>query len=270
MLREGNAMKLQTLRWERAAQGGWALVEPLDLAGGRRPLRRTCRRSAFTLIELLVVIAIIAILAAMLVPAVQNALDSARIAACNSNQRQIGLGVAAFVGDHDGNMPHCWNFGEQEGWYNELEGYAVEQARTSRLWACPSVRYEPNPELLPLPKIPIAHYAASIVAMLPQNNVGSAPRRAQLDFTKPTGTLMLADAVSQLPGHPTAYAHAGFWFASGSAVMGFPDRPISIPPGRFDIPDFRHLERAQVLFVDGHVEGLLASQILRRHFQVDP
>jgi len=67
---------------------------------------RPCRQSAFTLVELLVVISIIAILAALLLPALQSARVRAKVVQCASNERQIGAGMSAFLADHDGAYPY--------------------------------------------------------------------------------------------------------------------------------------------------------------------
>lgn len=69
-------------------------------------------KKAFTLIELLVVIAIIAILAAMLMPALTRAKEEAQKARCSANVHNLGLGWAMFRKDFDGN----WSREQCDGW----------------------------------------------------------------------------------------------------------------------------------------------------------
>ncbi len=67
------------------------------------------QRRGFTLIELLVVIAIIAILAAILFPVFAKAREKARQASCQSNEKQIALGILQYNQDYDEAMPPQFN-----------------------------------------------------------------------------------------------------------------------------------------------------------------
>jgi len=66
----------------------------------------TSGRRAFTLVELMVVVAIIALLAALLLPALASAKDKGRKAACVSNLHQVGLAIHLYASDLDGVIPY--------------------------------------------------------------------------------------------------------------------------------------------------------------------
>jgi prepilin-type N-terminal cleavage/methylation domain-containing protein/prepilin-type processing-associated H-X9-DG protein len=116
-------------------------------------------RKAFTLIELLVVIAIIAILAAILFPVFAQARESARMASCLSNMKQIGLSLRMYATDYDETYPNIyqgWSVapnqvaaGSNEGWMwkNAVQPYIKNKG----IWNCPSnpVASPTRPGILP-------------------------------------------------------------------------------------------------------------------------
>jgi len=69
------------------------------------------RRKAFTLVELLVVIGIIAVLIAILLPALNKARQAADRVVCGSNMRQVGLAMLTYASENKGTLPWgAWNF----------------------------------------------------------------------------------------------------------------------------------------------------------------
>lgn len=74
-------------------------------SGNGRKEMRTIQKQEFTIIELLVVIAVIAILATLLLPALNSARERGRSISCVSNMKQIYMGIATYIGDNNDYMP---------------------------------------------------------------------------------------------------------------------------------------------------------------------
>jgi prepilin-type N-terminal cleavage/methylation domain-containing protein/prepilin-type processing-associated H-X9-DG protein len=104
-----------------------------------------CKRNGFTLIELLVVIAIIALLMAILMPALNRAREQGKRAACLNNLRELTLGWILYADDNDDKIVQA-NTGRNDAWviwpgYEASEQEQIDNIRSGLLYTyCPEVK----------------------------------------------------------------------------------------------------------------------------------
>jgi prepilin-type N-terminal cleavage/methylation domain-containing protein/prepilin-type processing-associated H-X9-DG protein len=236
------------------------------------------RRKGFTLIELLVVIAIIAILAAILFPVFAQARESARKASCQSNLKQLGLGLQMYTQDYDETYPPPVI--TQKGlvppggwWFDASFGYwfwpqiAQSYVKNFGVFRCPSGADVTNEYGQPH-SLYIGNYGANNKIL---NSTAPANMAA---ISKPAETYLIFDSGSYQSSFfsGTTYAPAlYFWYVPGHPKNTAPKAAGGAtywdgapgPKGGLasDALNGRHQGGVNVAYADGHVKWM-RSQVM--------
>jgi prepilin-type processing-associated H-X9-DG protein/prepilin-type N-terminal cleavage/methylation domain-containing protein len=213
------------------------------------------RGNGFTLVELMVVFGIVALLAALLLPVLATARETARRALCTSNLRQLGLAARLYWDEHGDrafryrggatNGGDFYWFGWIERWTGGNEGdrdFDISKAvlypylRGKGVERCPSLNYYAEFKFKARGRTYGYGYNLHLSAPAHQ------PERRIFSLRDPSSKVLFADAAQvntfQFPATPDDPLLEEFYYVSAWEPTAH----------------FRHKERANVLFCDGHVE----------------
>ena len=204
------------------------------------------RRAGFTLIELLVVIAIIAILAAILFPVFARARENARRASCQSNLKQIGIGVMQYTQDYDEKLSHYDGQGTPGAdsfttddvlWADVLQPYV----KSKQIFICPSASHEGAPRSRTSTAAASLYYGAASTLGTNEyafSNHNPTPVNSLAEFTSTAETLLVTERPDTATGSYDYFVN-----------------DIERPAGAL------HFDGCNSLFVDGHVKWLKLEKL---------
>jgi prepilin-type N-terminal cleavage/methylation domain-containing protein/prepilin-type processing-associated H-X9-DG protein len=220
----------------------------------------------FTLIELLVVIAIISILTAVLFPVFARARENARRASCQSNLKQIGLGILMYTQDYDEKYPFAYISTSQPSpapssngvtfpsgtWYWQQVIYPY--TKSTQLYICPSASYRG-------PYIYTGNYGANELMLPAPTN--SAVSLAGVSSAASTYMIMDAGAYGFIP-YSVYHPAASFAYLPGmSSLVAVTPTPVMGTDYQYDYTSGRHFLGINISFADGHVKWLKSSVVFQ-------
>ena len=203
-----------------------------------RQSRSVGKRTGFTLIELLVVIAIIAILAAILFPVFARARENARRTSCQSNLKQIALGVFQYKQDYDEKLPvpaysnGAGTSASPYGWADSLQPYL----KSTQILVCPS-----NTTSTPIDMTGVPGYGPGSKRSYRMASYLMASSLSAVNA--PALTVQLVDARN------TGTTPATWYFGYEADATG------QVNDGGSQ--NVRHLNTLNFLYADGHVKALV-------------
>ena len=207
----------------------------------------------FTLIELLVVIAIIAILAAILFPVFARARENARRSSCQSNLKQIALGVLQYTQDYDERFPRITSGVTVApfGWADSIQPYV----KSTQILKCPSFTVatgnDPN----------AAGYSTYWMnkSLNDGTNGSNASGKLLSEIFNPSLTILNGDGGEATP-HSTARFNCSGCDTKGSNGV-FATTCVGTPglANNLGLGGQQHLEGLVISFTDGHVKWYKAN-----------
>lgn len=210
------------------------------------------KRSNFTIIELLTVIAIIAILAGLIMPAVQGAREKAKTAACISNQGQTSKFITEYINAHD-------NFFKSGPAVNGTWARVLFDSniiKDSKVLRCPSMIYpSANGTTQAEIEAELAHVYGAAYTTLADG----------FDF-RGTKYLTTSAGDSIAPNNLALGGCSGTARDEATSVMEFSDGSCPSGAGR---PIRVHQNQANLFFLDGHVETLNDASLITKYYPVN-